>query len=99
MWEEFLYSQNKGLTSKTITTADTKLSGSALFAKLQGGQNIWALGAAHPIMEAAMKTKGTLVTPPAGFEIPKGQKTYSPSFDQVVAARDVVNKNWATATA
>jgi len=99
LWEEFLYSQNKGLTSKTITTADTKLSGSALFAKLQGGQNIWALGAAHPIMEAAMKKKGTLVTPPAGFEIPKGQKTYSPSFDQVVAARDVVNKNWATATA
>jgi putative spermidine/putrescine transport system substrate-binding protein len=99
LWEEFLYSQNKGLTSKTITAADIKLPGSTLFSKLQGGQNIWALGAAHPIMEAAMKMKKTLVNPPAGFEIPKGQKTYSPNFDQVNAARDVVNKNWASATA
>jgi len=39
-----------------------------------GGQNIWVSGAAHPITEAAMIKKKTIVDAPEGFAIPKTAK-------------------------
>ena len=94
LWEEFLYSENKGKFSKDLTPADIKQSGSKVFALIMGGQNIFNSGAAHPITEAAMIKKGTLIAPPAGFEIPAGVKVYSPTLDQQIPQQAVVKTTW-----
>ena len=94
LWEEFLFSENKGKLAKAITTADTKLPGSKLFNLIMGGQNIWNLGAAHPITEAAMIKRKTLVRAPAGFEIPKGAKPVSPTLDQQVPQQVILKDMW-----
>ena len=57
LWQEFVYSQNKGKTAKELTAADLKLPGSKLFALMQGGQNYFQQSGADPIMSAAMTKK------------------------------------------
>ncbi len=94
LWEEFLYSQNVGKTSKEITAADKKLSGSKLMKVIMGGQNIWVSGAAHPITEAAMIKKKTIVAAPEGFAIPKTAKRIAPSPDQQTDQKAVVVTEW-----
>ena len=94
LWQEFLYSQNKGKLTKDLTAADLKLSGSKLMKVIMGGQNIWALGAAHPITEVAMVKKKTLVAAPTGFGIPKTAKRVEPTSDQQVAQREFIATEW-----
>jgi putative spermidine/putrescine transport system substrate-binding protein len=94
LWEEFLYSQNIGKSSKEITAADKKLSGSKLFNLIMGGQNIWVAGAAHPITEAAMIKKKTIVDAPEGFAVPKTAKRIAPSPDQQTDQKAIVVTEW-----
>jgi len=94
LWEEFLYSQNIGKGSKDITAADKKLSGSKLFKLIMGGQNIWVAGAAHPITEAAMIKKKTIVDAPEGFAVPKTAKRIAPSPDQQTEQKAIVVTEW-----
>jgi len=94
LWEEFLYSQNIGKGSKDITAADKKLSGSKLFKLIMGGQNIWVAGAAHPITEAAMIKKKTIVDAPEGFAVPKTAKRIAPSPDQQTEQKALVVTEW-----
>lgn len=94
LWEEFLYSQNIGKSSKEITAADKKLSGSKLFKLIMGGQNIWVAGAAHPITEAAMIKKKTIVEAPEGFAVPKTAKRIAPSPDQQTDQKAIVVTEW-----
>jgi putative spermidine/putrescine transport system substrate-binding protein len=94
LWEEYLYSQVIGKSSKQITTADTKLSGSKLMAKIMGGQNVWVSGAAHPMTEAAMIKKKTIIEAPAGFAIPKTAKRVAPSPDQQTDQKVTVVSEW-----
>jgi putative spermidine/putrescine transport system substrate-binding protein len=94
LWEEFLYSQKIGKLSKDITAADKKLSGSKLMNLIMGGQNIWVSGAAHPITEAAMIKKKTIVDAPEGFAIPKSAKRIAPNPDQQTDQKAVVVTEW-----
>jgi len=94
LWEEFLYSQNNGKLTKDLTSADLKLSGSKLMKVIMGGQNIWVSGAAHPITEAAMIKKKTIVAAPEGFAIPKTAKRIAPSPDQQTDQKAVVVTEW-----
>ena len=94
LWEEFLYSQNIGKGSREIDAADAKLSGSKLFKLIMGGQNIWVAGAAHPITEAAMIKKKTIVNAPDGFAVPKTAKRVAPSPDQQTEQKAVVVTEW-----
>lgn len=97
LWQEFLYSQNKGKTAATLTDADLKLSGSKLFALLQGGQNYWQQSGADPIMSAAMKKKGLLLPSLLNFEVPATAKVVGPpSISDVLAAREQVIAAWAS---
>jgi putative spermidine/putrescine transport system substrate-binding protein len=94
LWEEYLYSQVKGKGSKQITSADLKLSGSKLMSVINGGQNVWVAGAAHPITEAATIKKKTIVDAPAGFAIPKSAKRVAPSPDQQTEQKATVITEW-----
>ncbi|NBY38754.1 MAG: ABC transporter substrate-binding protein [Actinobacteria bacterium] len=94
LWEEYLYSQKIGKLSTEITAADKKLSGSKLFNLLMGGQNIWRSGAAHPITEAAMVKKKTLIAAPEGFDIPKTAKIVAPDPDQQSTQKAIVITEW-----
>lgn len=94
LWEEYLYSQVIGKSSKQITAADKKLSGSKLMAKIMGGQNVFVAGAAHPITEAAMIKKKSIVDAPEGFAIPKTAKRIAPSPDQQTDQKAVVVTEW-----
>jgi putative spermidine/putrescine transport system substrate-binding protein len=94
LWEEYLYSQVIGKGSKEITAADKKLSGSKLMATIMGGQNVWVSGAAHPMTEAAMIKKKTIVASPEGFAIPKSAKRVAPNPDQQTEQKAVVVTEW-----
>ncbi|MEN9752722.1 MAG: hypothetical protein RL670_413 [Actinomycetota bacterium] len=94
LWEEFIYSEKVGKTSTQLTKADLKLSGSKLFAKIMGGQNIFVLGGATPINVAAMTKAKTIAPAPAGFGIPKGAKVIQPSPDQQAAQKPLVIDQW-----
>ncbi|MFM5968657.1 MAG: ABC transporter substrate-binding protein [Micrococcales bacterium] len=96
LWEEFLYSENKGKTSTQLTAADLKLSGSKIFNLIRGGQNIFVSGGATPILQADMLKKKTLISGPAGFNVPSGAKVYQPSPDQQVDGKAVVAATWPT---
>ena len=89
-----MYSQNIGKGSKDLTAADIKLSGSKLFKVITGGQNIWVTGAAHPITEAAMIKKKTIVDAPEGFVIPKTAKRIAPDPDQQATQKAIVVTEW-----
>ena len=97
LWQEFLYSQNKGKTAATLSEADLKLPGAKLFALLQGGQNYWQQSGADPIMSAAMKKKGLLLPSLLNFEVPASAKVVGPpSIADVLSAREQVIASWAS---
>ncbi|CAM8645160.1 AfuA ABC-type Fe3+ transport system, periplasmic component [Candidatus Planktophila versatilis] len=95
LWIEFLYSQNKGKTIDQLTPADLKLSGSKLFALMQGGQNYWRQAGADPIMSAAMTKKKLLLPSQLDFEVPATAKIVGPStIADSVGAREAVIAQW-----
>lgn len=97
LWQEFVYSQNKGKTVAEITDADLKLSGSKLFAKLQGGQNHFQQSGADPIMSIAMEKKKLLVPSLLDFKVPATAKIVGPAtISDVLAAREQVISSWAS---
>ena len=97
LWQEFVYSQNKGKTAKQITAADLKLSGSKLFAKMQGGQNYVMQSGADPIMSKAMEKKGLLAESLLDFKVPSTAKVVGPpTISDVLAAREQIISSWAS---
>ena len=97
LWQEFVYSQNKGKIAAEITAADLKLSGSKLFAKLQGGQNYFQQSGADPIMSAAMAKKKLLLPSLLDFKVPATAKVVGPAtISDVLAAREQVISSWAS---
>ena len=93
LWTEFLYSENKGKSSTTV--GSTKgLTGSKIFAEINGGQNIWIAGGALPIEYDAMVAKGTNAAAPAGYQIPKGAKIVTPSPADQDAAKALLKAQW-----
>jgi len=97
LWQEFVYSQNKGKTAAELTAADLKLSGSKLFAKMQGGQNYFQQSGADPIMSAAMAKKKLLLPSLLDFEVPSTAKVVGPAtISDVLAAREQVISSWAS---
>jgi putative spermidine/putrescine transport system substrate-binding protein len=97
LWQEFVYSQNKGKTAAELTAADLKLSGSKLFAKMQGGQNYFQQSGADPIMSAAMAKKKLLLPSLLDFKVPSTAKVVGPAtISDVLAAREQVIASWAS---
>ena len=97
LWQEFVYSQNKGKTAAQLTAADLKLSGSKLFAKMQGGQNYFQQSGADPIMSAAMAKKKLLLPSLLDFKVPSTAKVVGPAtISDVLAAREQVIASWAS---
>jgi len=93
LWTEFLYSENKGKSSTTL--GSTKgMTGSKIFAAINGGQNIWIAGGALPIEYDAMVAKGTNATAPAGYEIPAGAKIVTPTPAEQDAAKALLKTQW-----
>jgi len=93
LWTEFLYSQNKGKGSMDL--GSTKgMTGSKIFAMINGGQNIWIAGGALPVMYEAMVAKKTNVTAPAGYEIPAGAKIVTPTPAEQDAAKALLKAQW-----
>jgi hypothetical protein len=97
LWQEFVYSQNKGKTVAQITAADLKLSGSALFAKLQGGQNYFQQSGADPVMSVAMSKKKLLVPSLLDFKLAPTAKLVGPAtIADVLTAREQIISQWAS---
>ena len=97
LWQEFVYSQNKGKTAAQLTAADLKLSGSKLFAKMQGGQNYFMQSGADPIMSKAMEKKNLLVDSLLDFKVPSTAKVVGPpTISDVLAAREQIISAWAS---
>lgn len=97
LWQEFLYSQNQGKTAAQLTPADLKLSGSKLFAKMQGGQNYFMQSGADPIMSKAMAKKGILLESLLNFQVPSTAKVVGPpTISDVLAAREQIISSWAS---
>ncbi|MEI8066128.1 MAG: ABC transporter substrate-binding protein [Actinomycetes bacterium] len=95
LWEEFMYSQNKGKITSQLTAADIKLSGSKLFPKLMGGQNIFITGGATPIQFPAMVKKGLNVPPPSAIVSYAGKlAAVTPNADQQAAAKKILVSAW-----
>ena len=97
LWQEFVYSENKGKTAAQLTAADLKLSGSKLFAKMQGGQNYFMQSGADPIMSKAMTKKNLLVDSLLDFKVPSTAKVVGPpTISDVLAAREQIISSWAS---
>ena len=97
LWQEFVYSENKGKTAAQLTAADLKLSGSKLFAKMQGGQNYFMQSGADPIMSKAMAKKNLLVDSLLDFKVPSTAKVVGPpTISDVLAAREQIISSWAS---
>jgi putative spermidine/putrescine transport system substrate-binding protein len=97
LWQEFVYSQNKGKTAAAITAADLKLSGSKLFAMMQGGQNYFQQSGADPIMSIAMEKKKVLVPSLLDFKVSSTAKVVGPAtISDVLTAREQIISQWAT---
>jgi len=94
LWTEFLYSENKGLGFKNLGSLKKGLTGSQIFAKINGGQNIWIAGGALPIEYDAMVAKKTNATAPDGYSIPAGAKIVTPTPDQQDAAKTLLKAQW-----
>jgi putative spermidine/putrescine transport system substrate-binding protein len=97
LWQEFVYSQNKGKTAADLTDADLKLPGSKLFALMQGGQNYFMQSGADPIMSKAMTTKKLLVPSLLDFKVASTAKIVGPpTISDVLAAREQIISSWAS---
>lgn len=93
LWTEFLYSENKGKGSMDL--GSTKgMTGSKIFAAINGGQNIWIAGGALPIEYEAMVAKKTNATAPVGYEIPAGAKIVTPTPAEQDAAKALLKAQW-----
>jgi len=93
LWTEFLYSENKGLGSANLGSVKG-LTGSQIFAKINGGQNIWIAGGALPIEYDAMVAKKTNAPAPDGYGIPAGAKIVTPTPAQQDAAKTLLKAQW-----
>ena len=90
-----MYSQNKGKITSQLTAADLKLSGSALFAKILGGQNIFITGGATPVEFPAMVAKKLNVAPPASITSFAGKlAAVTPNADAQAAAKKILVAAW-----
>ena len=97
LWQEFIYSQNKGKTAAQLTAADLKLPGSKLFALMQGGQNYFQQSGADPIMSIAMSKKKLLVPSLLDFKVPSTAKIVGPAtIADVLTAREQIISSWAS---
>jgi len=97
LWQEFVYSQNKGKTAAQLTAADLKLPGSKLFALMQGGQNYFQQSGADPIMSIAMAKKKVLVPSLLDFKVPSTAKIIGPAtIADVLTAREQIISQWAS---
>jgi len=96
LWEEFIYSANKGKFTADLKPADLKLSGSKLFNTIMGGQNVFVSGGATPILQDLLTKKKTLIDGPDGLNLPKGVKIQQPSPDQQVTGKALVAAQWPT---
>jgi putative spermidine/putrescine transport system substrate-binding protein len=97
LWQEFVYSQNKGKTAAQLTAADLKLPGSKLFALMQGGQNYFQQSGADPIMSIAMAKKKVLVPSLLDFKVPSTAKIVGPAtIADVLTAREQIISSWAS---
>lgn len=73
LFVEYMMSENKGHLAKDLAGDEAtnvmagKLDGAKLFASLMGGQNIFTLGGAIPIEQAAMVANKTLVPSPTSI--------------------------------
>ncbi len=93
LWTEFLYSENKGLGSTNLGSVKG-LTGSQIFAKINGGQNIWISGGALPIEYDAMVAKKTNAPAPDGYQIPAGAKIVTPTPAQQDTAKALLKTQW-----
>jgi hypothetical protein len=97
LWQEFVYSQNKGKTAAQLTAADLKLPGSKLFALMQGGQNYFQQSGADPVMSIAMSKKKLLVPSLLDFKVPSTAKIVGPAtIADVLTAREQIISSWAS---
>ncbi len=96
LWMEFIYSQNKGKLATQLTSADLKLPGDKLFAKIMGGQNLFIRGGATPIEFPAMVKKNLAVKGPAAVISYAGKlAAVTPSASQQAAAKKILQSEWA----
>ena len=97
LWQEYVYSQNDGKVASEITDADLKLSGSKLFAKLRGGQNIFQRNAALPVMSEAMTSKGILPASQVAIPLPATAKIVNNmTVADILSAREQIIGGWAS---
>ena len=97
LWQEYLYSQNDGKTAAEITDADLKLTGSKLFAKLRGGQNILQRNAALPVTSDAMEKKNLLPTSQVKITLPAGAVIVkNMTVADILSAREQIIGKWAS---
>lgn len=97
LWQEYVYSQNEGKTASELTAADLKLSGSKLFAKIRGGQNIFQRNAARPVMADAMIKKG--IFPQSQVAItaaPTAKVVTTMTISDILSAREQIIGSWAS---
>ena len=97
LWQEYVYSQNEGKTAAELTAADLKLSGSKLFAKIRGGQNIFQRNAARPVMADAMIKKG--IFPQSQVAItaaPTAKVVTTMTISDILSAREQIIGSWAS---
>lgn len=93
LWTEFLYSENRGKSSKTI--GSTKgMTGLKIFTTINGGQNIWIAGGALPIEYDAMVAKHLNAAAPVGYSIPSGAKIVTPSPTEQDTAKTLLKAQW-----
>jgi putative spermidine/putrescine transport system substrate-binding protein len=105
LWVEFLMSENKGHLAKDLAgdeatnVAAGTLDGAKLFASLMGGQNIFTLGGAIPIEQAAMAKKKVLVPSPTSIfqSNPAADKLtlQMPTVAQQTTATSLLKTAWA----
>jgi putative spermidine/putrescine transport system substrate-binding protein len=97
LWQEYVYSENEGKTAAQITAADLKLSGSKLFAKIRGGQNIFQRNAALPVTNAAMSKKKLLPASQVNIPMPATAKVVNTmTVSDILAAREQIIGAWAS---
>mgnify|MGYP001195883792 CR=1 FL=1 len=97
LWQEYVYSQNEGKTASELTDADLKLSGSKLFAKIRGGQNIFQRNAAAPVTADAMSAKGILPASQVKIPMPStAQVIKNMTVADILSAREQIIGSWAS---
>ena len=97
LWQEYVYSQNEGKTASELTDADLKLSGSKLFAKIRGGQNIFQRNAAAPVTADAMSAKGILPASQVNIPMPSTARVIKTmTVADILSAREQIIGSWAS---